>query len=393
MEIVKYDDSQNSDHELITDILSFDNKDLLLVALLEKLCQIGDNKIELFKKICNYLYKIGILDDPKTFANEQKTVRELYINYLSQIISKFGNNKSVKSLQHSNNSSHNLQIANLQYSNNFIELGRIGKGGFGEVFKVYNRIDTQQYAIKKVPFFDIDEPNNVRAFNEVRCLAKLNHPNVVRYNTAWLELSDKKTEVIYDDNIVLYPVLFIQMELCNCSIKKYLMKRNYSGRQSDMHYEFEWIKELADGLEYIHKNNILHRDLNLNNIFLDSDMKPKIGDFGMAITVNSRDVITCMSPEYGVEMYMPPEYNSEGIYVEKSDIYSMGIIFFEILYVFSTEMARITIINNIKKNVYPPQFIAQYPIYYDIICGMLCNNFNDRYTMETIIKKLKNITY
>jgi serine/threonine protein kinase len=119
-----------------------------------------------------------------------------------------------------------LSIINSQYANYFVEIEQIGIGGFGEVFKVYHKLDHQKYAIKKIPFFDGEDPNNMRAFNEVQCLAMLNHLNIVRYHTSWLELDDKKME---DINTSVYPVLYIQMELCVCNLRDFLMKRNYSG--------------------------------------------------------------------------------------------------------------------------------------------------------------------
>lgn len=163
-----------------------------------------------------------------------------------------------------------MNIINSQYANYFVEIERIGIGGFGEVFKVYHKLDQQKYAIKKVPFFDVNDPNNIRAFNEVQCLAILNHPNVIRYHTSWLELDDNKTEMMEDIDTTIYPVLYIQMEICVCNLREFLIKRNYSGKNhNDFSFEKKCIHFLIDGLKYIHSKNILHRDLNPNNIFLD----------------------------------------------------------------------------------------------------------------------------
>lgn len=391
MEIVKYNGNNKlitipDKDEIITDILSIDNKDLLLVSLLEKLCQVVNDKNILFKKICQYLHKIGIIDDKKSYSDNNQTVRKLYAEYLSQIIRKFGNDDHCNLLQWNEKSQNSLQVINSQYSNAFIELEKIGDGGFGEVYKAYNYIDAQKYAIKKVPFFDVNDPNNMRAFNEVRCLSTLTHENVVRYHTTWLELCDTKMDIMEDSviDVAIYPVLYIQMELCAGSLRDYIMKRNYSGRKSNMDFEKKCIDGIIKGLNYIHKNNILHRDLNPNNIFLDENMVPKIGDFGMAVKLETHNSAPQMSPDYGVELYMPPEYKKNNIYVKKSDIYSAGIIFFELLHIFSTDMERFQIISEIKKGIYPISFVNAFATYYKMISGMIEENMECRLSTEDL---------
>lgn len=375
-----------SNHEsLITDILTFDNKELLLVSLLEKLCQIADNKNNLFQKICRYLNKIGVLEDKISYSEDKKQIRKLYIDYLSQIIQQV-NPRKKKNLITVDDSkiTNSLAITNSQYSNAFLELEKIGNGGFGEVFKTYNYIDAQLYAIKKIPFCDIEDPNNIRAFNEVRCLSRLNHENVIRYNSTWLELSDKKMEIMDDIDIPIYPVLYIQMELCNESLKDYLMRRNYSGQTINFEYEKECISGIINGLKYIHNNDILHRDLNPNNIFLDQNMKPKIGDFGLAVKIEQPDNAQLMSSGLGVSLYMPPEYKNENIYVKKSDVYSCGIILFELLYIFRTDMERYEIISEIKNKIYPSSFMNQIPEYYQLISKMLEHSIETRIDINDI---------
>ena len=157
---------------------------------------------------------------------------------------------------------------------------------------------------------------------------------------------------------------------------------------NDFSYEKGCIEEIITGMKYIHQLNILHRDLNPNNIFLDKDMKPKIGDFGMSIKIDKKenmslDISSSLS-KFGVEIYMPPEYENDNIYTYKSDVYSLGIIIFELLYGFSTDMERIQIINEIKKNIFPISFITNFENYYKLIQSMLDTNINQRPTMNEI---------
>lgn len=357
----------------INDALKLDNKELLLVSLLEKLCQTLDQDHHLFKKICQYLYKIGILEDHKLFTDRKKQVRQMYSDYLIQLIGQHQienpmlPNTPVLSLAKDYKPEININklvFNHSFYSMNFIELEKLGNGGFGEVYKVYNKLDTRKYAIKMVPFMNMNDPNNIRAFNEVRCLSELAHDNVARYYTTWLELSDKKrtfeigngsssdsSDSQSDElNVPIYPVLYIQMELCMTTLREYLLQRNYSrDSPGNLGLDKNIIQGILRGMTYIHSHSILHRDLNPNNIFLDANLNPKIGDFGMAVKVqDTSSQVLQLSPNYGVDLYMPPEYREKGQYTNKSDVYSAGLIFFEIFSDFKTEMERYRVMTEFK---------------------------------------------
>ena len=117
---------------------------------------------------------------------------------------------------------------------------------------------------------------------------------------------------------------------------------------------------LISGLTYIHDHNIIHRDLHPNNIFLDADLNPKIGDFGMSVNTEINQENETLSSDLGVKLYKPPEK----IYTTKSDVYSMGLIFFEILYPFGTDMERHKVLSAIKNGLYPKEM--SFPIIRDM---------------------------
>jgi translation initiation factor 2-alpha kinase 4 len=113
-------------------------------------------------------------------------------------------------------------------------------------------------------------------------------------------------------------------------------------------------RQIVEGLNHIHSQGIIHRDLKPGNIFFDSSGNVKIGDFGLA-TSSATQIVTNFSIEtgdaslhdesltvgVGTPFYLAPEQNKVGThYNQKVDIYSLGIIFFEMCYPFSTAMER-----------------------------------------------------
>ena len=88
----------------------------------------------------------------------------------------------------------------------------------------------------------------------------------------------------------------------------------------------------------------------------------------------------------GTLTYSSPEQRSHQSYDEKTDIYSLGIIFFELLYVFSTKMERARVLQNIRKNVLPPEFLNKYPKESAFLLWLIAPNAADRPTMTQILK-------
>lgn len=151
-------------------------------------------------------------------------------------------------------------------------------------------------------------------FNELTCMKKLRHPNVALL----LGISIDNQENLY---IVLE--LFEQQTL-----DKFVMK--YKG-EIPKETKFEILFDIAKALNYIHSNKpkIIHRDIKPENIFITSDIKAKVGDFGMSqITeINERH----NTETTGTQQYMAPESLSKSIYSSASDIYGFGIVMWEML--------------------------------------------------------------
>lgn len=277
-----------------------DNKDALLVALLEYVFVVQKRSWPLFSAICNYLKEHHIIEN----WEHNRELRHVYIDMIEQLLVSFG-------IQ--DNSTLQLQS---RYASEFTQLDEIGGGGFGIVYRAVNNLDHHAYAIKKIH-------EGERHVEEIRVLSQLCHPHVVRYHTAWMEGS----------------TLYIQMELCRGNLKEYLERRNY-GDAFNRDEEWSRVEALIEATHYVHQQGVIHRDLNPCNILLDTNGTIKIGDFGLSIQVlNQQDTIH-EEDSYGHILYMSPEQQNHNICSQKSDIYALGIVILELLHPFASQADR-----------------------------------------------------
>ncbi|KAM3747195.1 hypothetical protein ACB098_05G017800 [Castanea mollissima] len=200
-------------------------------------------------------------------------------------------------------------------TNNFSDANKLGKGGFGIVYKG-NLLNGQEIAVKRLSINS--QQGDFEFKNEVLLVAKLQHRNLVRLLGFCLE--GKERLLIYE---------FVPNRSLDYNIFD-PMKRAHI----DWERRYKIIKGIARGLLYLHEDSrlrIIHRDLKASNILLDAEMNPKISDFGMARMFVLDQIEGSTNRIVGTYGYMAPEYAMLGQFSIKSDVFSYGVIILEVL--------------------------------------------------------------
>lgn len=190
---------------------------------------------------------------------------------------------------------------------------KIGEGGMAVVYKAKDRLLNRYVAIKILrPEFTQDEQFLDSFKRESQAAAGLQHPNIVS---------------IYDVGRT-GNINFIVMELVDGRPLSDFIKEN--GRL-DYKTTIDIAKQVASALAIAHKHQIIHRDVKPHNIMITSDGVAKLTDFGIARAVSKATMVADTSKIIGSVHYFSPE-QARGAYVdERSDIYSLGIVMFEML--------------------------------------------------------------
>ncbi|XP_043694032.1 G-type lectin S-receptor-like serine/threonine-protein kinase B120 [Telopea speciosissima] len=200
-------------------------------------------------------------------------------------------------------------------TNNFSFCNKIGEGGFGIVYKG-DLSSGQAIAVKRL---SRTSGQGITEFkNEIMLISKLQHRNLVKLVGVCIEGEEK---------LLLYEYL------SNKSLDKFLFDPTQRA-ELDWTTRFKIIEGVACGLLYLHRDSrlrVIHRDLKTSNILLDEQMNPKISDFGMARIFGVKQDLANTNRVVGTYGYMAPEYGLEGIFSEKSDVFSFGICLLEIV--------------------------------------------------------------
>ncbi|KAI9637172.1 kinase-like domain-containing protein [Dioszegia hungarica] len=358
-----------------------------------------------------------------------------------------------------------------RYREDFVEVEFLGKGGFGEVVKARNKLDSRVYAIKKVKLRQGDDEQ--RVYREVQNMSGVNHQHIVRYFTCWLEdvqpppevdeesesgaesaetetpgtddeamfkfdindmsfsrpersqsasfpsvrfanSNEDEDEEVDDDessdsdadsdgtipdpssrprgrtvarsNIppkpsmsvtdttseahVVKTILYIAMEYVEKQTLRELITAGITEEEG-----WTLLKQILEALAHLASIKVVHRDLKPGNILINSHNQVKIADFGLSTTdmtavdpghIGSLDpgipgVELDRTSNIGTGLYIAPEVAVSRSYDEKADMYSLGVIFFEMCFHFDTQMERAQILTAIRlpSVTFPPTWVEK----------------------------------
>ena len=275
----------------------------------------------------------------------------------------------------------------------------LGKGSFGFVAKVKSRLNHKIYAMKQIDFSTIDDKRIIDlCINETKLLKELNHSLIIKYYKS-----------IKEENL-----LYIIMEFMDNGDLGGMLKANKTLEKPIKEEKiYDIFIQSMKSLSYIHSKKLAHRDIKPDNLFISVDGCVKLGDFGVSATIidkseknknlkylndynknNIKDSIIgdviCKQTVIGTPPFMSPEMINETIYDLKTDVYSMGVTFFEICFWHLPRVPALSIDGGIKlvdvpirnnKDEYSKELI-------DIIYKMIERDKNQRPDSDTVLNLL-----
>jgi serine/threonine protein kinase len=195
---------------------------------------------------------------------------------------------------------------------------RIGRGGMAEVYRAYHAILDRNVAIKILhPFLGDDPEFKGRFETEARNVARLRHPNIVQVY-----------DFEHDPKLDLY---YMVMEYIDGpTLRTRLIQLNFEGMRFPIPDAIRITRSLTDALAYAHSRGMVHRDIKPGNVMFDSDGRVVLTDFGIARIVSGPNM-TASGSMVGTPAYMSPEQGLGQSGDHRSDIYSLGVVLYQLV--------------------------------------------------------------
>jgi serine/threonine protein kinase len=202
-----------------------------------------------------------------------------------------------------------VQVGNYSYFPHKL----VGQGSFATVYEGFQTATGQAVAVKKIRINEIQNRVN-KLWSEIKIMKRLDHQRIVKLYDVHLDANEE--------------VLYLFLEWCDRGDLSALIKNSRLSEREACHY----FNQIREGMEFLSKNSIVHRDIKPQNILLqtnDSGVSVKICDFGLSTLADTNSLMNTMC---GSPMYMAPEVIAHETYTVKSDLWSLGVILYELIY-------------------------------------------------------------
>ena len=293
----------------------------------KKTCEEWVNGINKSIEFCDYFHTLKKnFDNVNQFLYEFKPVTYEISNETGQlkkiISSENDNNNNYNNNNNQLNFNYNLNQNEFFNTNNLNEkkiklkdfkiLEIIGNGTFGKVFKVKCLLDNNIYAMKVLrKKFLLDNNQLKYALSEIKILKKCSHPFIIKLHFSFQTPSN----------------LYLIIDYCSKGNLSLLLQTKKRLNEKEIKF---YLSELILSIEYLHNKNILYRDLKPENILISKDNHIKLCDFGLA---KENDSFNFRAKSFcGSLLYISPEMLCKKGINNKGDIYSIGIIIYELFY-------------------------------------------------------------
>eukprot|EP00658_Telonema_sp_P-2_P046262 TRINITY_DN3437_c0_g2_i2.p1 TRINITY_DN3437_c0_g2~~TRINITY_DN3437_c0_g2_i2.p1 ORF type:complete len:286 (+),score=63.33 TRINITY_DN3437_c0_g2_i2:229-1086(+) len=254
------------------------------------------------------------------------------------------------------------------------EIKLLGRGGFGEAWLVKDKKDSRQYCVKKVNVSRMKPKEIKEAMNEISVLSVLTkHPCIVTYRESFL----------YQGWLCIL-MDFAEGGDLHDAVKQMKARKTTFSEETVL----DWFVQICLAMKHIHDRKILHRDLKTQNIFLTGNKKlVRVGDFGISKVLSNTGELA--KTAIGTPYYLSPEICQEKPYDQKSDIWAMGCLLYELLtlrHAFEGNNMRGLVVK-ILRGIFPPISSKYSRNARDLVALMLAKDPRKRPTVGQILKK------
>uniref|UniRef100_A0A7N5P7K8 non-specific serine/threonine protein kinase n=2 Tax=Ailuropoda melanoleuca TaxID=9646 RepID=A0A7N5P7K8_AILME len=252
----------------------------------------------------------------------------------------------------------------------YVRLQKIGEGSFGKAILVKSTEDGRQYVIKEINISRMSNKEREESRREVAVLANMKHPNIVQYRES------------FEENGSLY----IVMDYCEGGdlFKRINAQKGILFQEDQI---LDWFVQICLALKHVHDRKILHRDIKSQNIFLTKDGTIQLGDFGIARVLNSTVELarTCIGTPY----YLSPEICENKPYNNKSDIWALGCVLYEMCtlkHAFEAGNMKNLVLKIISGSFPPVSLHYSYDLR-NLLSQLFKRNPRDRPSVNSILEK------